>query len=116
MELYLLLEIYFKNQDYDNAKQLIEYYQDDFSIDFTFGQVALAVLDDNLILADELLQNAIKTNSHFINEMKKDKHIKVTSQGGFGMVMGSVEEAYDYWNRNKTLYKNKKILNYLKSK
>ncbi len=113
---YLLLEIYFAKKRYAEIQQLFDLYPEEFSIEFCFGKVALAVLNDDLTLADTLLQEAIETNKHFINELKKDKHRVVKNEAVWGIALGSEAQAYEYWKRNKALYRNKKVLNYFQSK
>ncbi len=53
---YILLETYFKLMNLHEAKKIITKYKDDFSMDFKFGEVALAVLDGNTKKADILLK------------------------------------------------------------
>ncbi len=62
-------------------------------------------------------------NSFFIDEMKKGKHIKpapyrIPGEPFFDEVIpiGSVQQAYEYWNRNKDFYNNKKIIEYFRNK
>ena len=120
---YTLLETYLKLKNFDEAKKIIKKYKDDFSIEFKFGEVALAVLDGNTKKADILLKEAIQTNKFFIDEIKKEKHIKpaphrIPDEPFFdaGIPIGSVQQAYEYWSRNKDLYKSKKIIEYFKYK
>jgi hypothetical protein len=120
---YTLLETYLKLKNFDEAKKIIKKYKDDFSIEFKFGEVALAVLDGNTKKADILLKEAIQTNKFFIDEIKKEKHIKpaphrIPGEPFFdaGIPIGSVQQAYEYWSRNKDLYKSKKIIEYFKYK
>ena len=120
---YTLLETYLKLKNFDEAKKIIKKYKDDFSIEFKFGEVVLAVLDGNTKKADILLKEAIQTNKFFIDEIKKEKHLKpapcrIPGEPFFdaGIPIGSVQQAYEYWSRNNDLYKNKKIIEYFKYK
>ncbi|OJV50987.1 MAG: hypothetical protein BGO31_11000 [Bacteroidetes bacterium 43-16] len=120
---YLLLETYLKVKDYEQADKLVKKYREEHSIEFTFGAVALAVLNDNIRLADKLLQTAVKTNQYFVAEVSKSRHVKppphrIPGEPFFdaGIPTRSIQESYDYWNRNKELYKNKKIIEYFKDK
>ena len=120
---YTLLETYLKLKNFDEAKKIIKKYKDDFSIEFKFGEVVLTVLDGNKKKADILLKEAIQTNKFFIDEIKKGKHIKpapcrIPGEPFFdaGIPIGSVQQAYEYWSRNKDLYKSKKIIEYFKYK
>lgn len=120
---YLLLEVYFATNDKKEVRKLIEKYYDDFSIEFKFGSVAIEVLDDNLDQADKKLHKAIQMNKHFVDEVIKDKHVQPAPYRipgepflDVGIPIGSVQEAYEYWQRNKKLYSNKKIKAYFKIK
>lgn len=120
---YTLLETYLKLKNFDEAKKIIKKYKDDFSIEFKFAEVALTVLDGNTKKANILLKEAIQTNKFFIDEIKKEKHIKpalyrIPGEPFFdaGIPIGSVHQAYEYWSRNKDLYKSKKIIEYFKYK
>ncbi|MFC2185702.1 tetratricopeptide repeat protein [Fulvivirgaceae bacterium LMO-SS25] len=120
---YLLLEVYFAENDIIEARRLIEKYSNDFSIEFKFGDVAIEVLDGNLEEADKKLIEAIQTNKYFVDEIVKDKHIqpppyRILGEPYFdaGIPIGSIQQAYDHWKRNKKLYSNKKIKEYFKRK
>lgn len=120
---YLLLETCFKMKDYEQANKIVRKYRDDYSIEFAFGAVAIAILNDDIKLADRLLQTAVKTNEYFVAEVVKSKHVKpvahrIPGEPFFeaGIPAGSIQEAYDYWSRNKELYTNKKIVEYFQSR
>lgn len=119
---YLLLEVYFTSKNYKQARLLLEEHSDDWSIDFKFGLVTLNVLEGNIKEADKILPEAIETNEFFIDEVIKDKHIQPPAfkfSNGSGsddmMPLGSVQLAFDYWERNKALYKDKKVIEYYKA-
>lgn len=120
---YLLLETFFATKDYKQAQQLLNKYSDDFSIEFKFGTVAINILNDNFQQADKHLNEAIRTNDFFIEEVIKTKHLKpfphkIPGEPYFdaGIPIGSIQQAFDYWKRNENLYKNKKIIDYFKTK
>ncbi|MNX52294.1 hypothetical protein D3C86_829730 [compost metagenome] len=120
---YLLLETFFATKDYKQAQQLLNKYPDDFSMEFKFGIVAINILNDNFQQANKHLNEAIRTNDFFIEEVIKTKHLKplphrITGEPYFdaGIPIGSIQQAFDYWKRNENLYKNKKIIDYFKTK
>lgn len=120
---YLLLETFLSQKDYKKAKRLLNKYPDDYSIEFKFGIVSLNVIEGNYAQADKYLAEAIDTNKYFIQEVVKPKHIKpapfrIPNEPNFdaGIPIGSVQQAYDYWVRNKNFYKNKKLIEYYKTK
>jgi tetratricopeptide (TPR) repeat protein len=119
---YLLLEIFFAIKDYKKAEELLHQYPDDFTIEFKFGIVAVHILNNDLKLAEQHLAEAVQSNSFFIDEVIKTKHIKplayrIPGEPTFdaGIPAGSVQEAYSYWESNKNLYQNKKIISYFKT-
>jgi len=74
-------------------------------------------------LADKLLQKAINTNRYFVTEASKSRHIKppphrIPGEPFFdaGIPIGSIQQAYEYWFRNRELYSNKKVIAYFKTK
>jgi len=120
---YLLLEIYFKMNKLSEIDKLLKKYKDDFSIEFTFGAVSYSILNDDISKADKLLKKAIKTNQFFIEEVNKKRHVKPKPsqiQGvvyiDYGIPSNSIQEAFDYREKNKELYSNPKILAYFSSK
>ncbi len=120
---YLLLETYFKIKDYKKADKLIKNYSGEHSIEFSFGAVIITILNDNIRLADKLLQKAINTNKYFVKEASKNRHIKppphrIPEEPFFdaGIPIGSIQQAYEYWLRNRELYNTKKVIAYFKTK
>ncbi|MNL18270.1 hypothetical protein D3C87_1394100 [compost metagenome] len=92
-------------------------------MEFKFGIVAINILNDNFQQANKHLNEAIRTNDFFIEEVIKTKHLKplphrITGEPYFdaGIPIGSIQQAFDYWKRNENLYKNKKIIDYFKTK
>ena len=120
---YLLLEIYLASEKYTKARELLSRYPSDYSIEFKFASVSLDVLEGNLEQADKKLKEAVKVNRFFIDEVVRKKHRKpapdvLDGQPYCGEVIarGSVQEACDYWSRNKAFYKNEKVLDYYKTR
>ena len=81
------------------------------------------VSKDDISKADKLLKKAIKTNQFFIEEVNKKRHVKPKPsqiQGvvyiDYGIPSNSIQEAFDYREKNKELYSNPKILAYFSSK
>jgi tetratricopeptide (TPR) repeat protein len=120
---YLLLEIYFETQDYNEARQLIIKHSEDYSIEFKFGIVALDIIEGNFEKADQNMIISEKTNKFFVDEIIKYKHIKppvfrIPGEPFFdaGIPIGSIQQAYEYWSRNKKLYKTTEIVKYFKNR
>lgn len=120
---YLLLETFFASKAYTKAQKLVDKYEGDFSIEFKFGAVALAIIQNNPVKADSSLNEAIRTNKFFIDEVIKDRHLKPPAfrlpgepDLDAGNPVGSIQEAFEYWKRNEQLYKTKKIIDFFKSK
>lgn len=120
---YLLLEIFFETKDYKEARQLITKHSEDYSIEFKFGIVALDIIEGNFEQADQNMKVAEKINKFFVDEIIKDKHVKppvfrIPGEPYFdaGIPIGSIQQAYEYWSRNKKLYKTKEIVKYFKDR
>jgi len=120
---YLLLEVYFASKDFTQARKLLNTNSSDWSIEFKFGLVTLEVIEGNIENADKYLDTAVETNKFFIDEVIKTKHappppFRIPGEPNFdaGIPIGSVQQAYDYWERNKILYKSKKVMEYYKER
>lgn len=120
---YLLLETYFSMGNIKEADNLLSKHTDDGFIDMAFGRVTLAILENNIEKADSLLDKATVANPHFIYEVCKDRHrppapFRLPNEPFFdaGVPVGSVQEAYEYWSRNREVYKRKEVLKYYRSK
>lgn len=114
---YLLLETLLASNDYKQARQLLNKYSDDYSIEFKFGSVVLGILENKIEQADKTLIEAVKINKFFVDEVTKSKHIqppplKFPIEPNFdaGISVGSIQQAYDYWTRNKELYNNGSVI------
>lgn len=119
---YLLLESFFAFKEYGNARQLLNKYLEDYSIEFAFGSIALDILENNTSLIENKLTRANQINKFFVEEVTKVKHLKpptfrLPGEPYFdaGIVNGSIQQSFDYWSRNKDLYKNRVIIDYFKT-
>lgn len=118
---YLLLEVFFATKDFKRARQLINKYLNDYSIEFKFGAVVLDILDEKFEKAENNLKIAIKINKFVLAEVIKEKHIspppfRIPGEPYFdaGTPIGSIQQAYNYWKRNRNLYKTKEIVEYFR--
>lgn len=115
---YLVLECLFNLKDYRRAEKLINQYDGDWSIEFAYGKLSIEILKGNQNVS-ELLSNAIKINKFFPDEVIKTRHKappphRIPGEPHFdaGIPIGSVQQAYDYWERNKSVYKQKMVIDY----
>ena len=118
---YLYLECLFAIKDYQTARKLLSKYPDDWSIEFLYGKVAVEILDGKMDKAKQLVKHAVRRNIHLPREVIKAKHkppppFRMPGQPALdgGIHVGSIQEAYEYWNRNKSLYKLKAIIGFYK--
>ena len=118
---FLMLECLFATKEYRAAQELIKRYSDDASIEFTYGKVALEIIGGNITSAEKYLAPALRANSFLPGEIIKEKHKappphRIPGEPFYdaGIPMGSIQEAYEYWNRNKSLYKMKEIIAFFK--
>lgn len=105
---YSLLTFYFSTENYDKVRKLLNIY-DDGSIDFNYGAVVLAILENDLDRANKLLKIAVKGNEYFIKFLKINPFPKIDFND---FEEGSKEEAYEYLQRNKQVYNNPKVIDY----
>jgi tetratricopeptide (TPR) repeat protein len=120
---FLKLECLFATKKYKLVRQLLDKLSDDWSIETTYGRVALEIISDNIELAEKGLVNALKANKFLPDEIIKDKHKappphRIPGEPFFdaGIPIGSIQQAYEHWDRNKKLFKDKKIINFFKSR
>lgn len=119
---YLLLDCYFQIDDFKNIQILFNQYPDDWSVEFLYGKVIFDVLRNNSKKVKEYWTNAYKCNKFVATEVIKNVHKKpepfrLPGEPFFdaGIPVGSVQEAYDYWSRNKRVLGLRKIKNCFES-
>ena len=117
---YLILECLFALKDYKGAEKLLKKYDDDWSIEFSYGKLAIEILKGNQNVK-ELMENAIKINPYLPDEIIKTKHKappphRIPGEPNFdaGIPIGSIQQAYEHWKRNKSIFKQKKIIDFFK--
>ena len=120
---FLKLECLFATKNYRAVRQLLDKLSDNWSIETTYGRVALEIISDNIELAEKSLGGALKANKFLPDEIIKDKHKAPTPHRipgepffNAGISNGSIQQAYEYWDRNKKLFKNKEIIDFFKSR
>ncbi|MBV7529264.1 tetratricopeptide repeat protein [Chitinophaga sp. sic0106] len=94
---HLKLECLFMLKSFAAAKELLESYPSEFSIEFTYGKVFLALIDGDQKSAELLLGDAMASNAYLPAEIIKKRH---TPPSGFleeEILAGSRHEAYEYW-------------------
>jgi tetratricopeptide (TPR) repeat protein len=119
---FLKLECLLAAKEYATAGELLKKYADDWSIEFTYGKVVLEIINGNDTNAKKYLAAALKANSFLPSEIIKEKHKappphRIPGEPFYdaGIPVGSIQEAYGYWSRNKPLYKMKKIVDFFKN-
>ena len=119
---YLKLECLFALKDYASVEKIIKKYKDDWSIQFAYAKVNIDIINGDIQKAKLNLKNALRINLHLPNEIVKTRHKKpepyrILGEPFFdaGNPLGSIQEAYEYWSRNKSIYKRKDIIEFYKS-
>lgn len=114
---YLLLECFLSLKDFDQAEKLLKKHDDDWGIEFVYGKLIVAIIKNKAEKIDAILNDAFKRNKFVLEEIIKAKHVapspfRIPGEPYLdaGNPMGSVQEAYDYWKRNKSTLKDKRIL------
>lgn len=113
---YLVLECLFAQRNFIQAEEFLKSYQKERSLEFLFGNAIIEVLKHNNSKALEILKDGIKQNPFVLEEIKKDKHVapppfRLTGEPYFdaGNPVGSVQEAFEYWTRNKKVLNIKEV-------
>jgi len=113
---YLLLECFFAVKDYEAAGKLLRKHKEDWGIEFVYGRLLLAIINNEKERLESLLADAIKRNKFVPEEVAKNKHVapppfRLPGEPYFdaGSPMGSIQEAYEYWKNNKSLLNDKRI-------
>lgn len=120
---FLKLECLFATKNYKAVRQLLDKLDDDWSIETTYGRVALEIISENNELAEKALVNALKANKFLPDEIVKDKHKaplphRILGEPFFdaGIPIGSIQQAYEHWFRNMKLFKEKKIIEFFQAR
>jgi tetratricopeptide (TPR) repeat protein len=117
---YQLLECYLQQKGFDKFKELLDRYDEDYSVDFLYGKLIYAIFQNEGKLTDKLIIDAKKCNRYVITELGKDEHIKpeqkVLHWGAIseGIGVDPIQEAYEYWWRNKKVLNLKKVKGFFK--
>lgn len=108
------LECHFLKKDFLNVKNLLDKYSDDYSIDFLVAKVIINITDNNNNLAIKNLEEVKKQNKYIVKVIKKEniKSEKDEFRSNFGIAVGSLQEAEDYYKRNSTIFKLKKVADF----
>lgn len=119
---YLKLESLFALKDFLGVKKILAKYKDDWSIDFLYAKVSIEIINRDIKKAKENLKNALKVNSFLPEEIiktshKKPKPYRIPGEPHFdaGNPIGSIQQAYEHWERNKLTYKRRDVIEFYKS-
>lgn len=114
---YLILECLLSLKDFDQAEKLLKKHDDDWGIEFVFGKLIIAIIKNEAKKTDTILEDAFKRNKFVLEKIVNTKHIapppfRIPGEPHFdaGSPVGSIQEAYDYWKRNKSILKDKRII------
>lgn len=113
---YLLLQCLFALKDYDTAAGFLKKHKDDWGIDFVYGKLLLAIINDEQKKIIPLLHDALKRNECVPAEIIKSKHTVPTDfHIADGFAIGSEQEAYEYWSSNKSILSDKRIKSFFET-
>ena len=119
---YLLLECYLESKEYGGFKTLLDKYDDDYSVEFLYGRVIYDLMQNGGKKSMDLLVKAIECNKFIPTELAKENHIepephRIPGEPNFnaGIPIGSIQQAYDYWTRNKKTLNLKIIRDFFKN-
>ena len=99
---YVLMQTLLDLGEWTKAATLSRSYPDDVGPDITYsGPVALLHLGE-MENAKIGLERAVSTNRRIAKELLKTRHVRPASEHPGYMTLGSAEEAFEYWERNRT--------------
>ncbi|NQT78709.1 MAG: tetratricopeptide repeat protein [Bacteroidetes bacterium] len=111
---YLLLECYFATKDYKALRDLLDQNPNDWGVDFLYGKILLEILTGND--SSPYVEAAFNRNGYIVDEVLKQMHVNPgpykdpdTGRTIDGAPAGSIQEAYEYWQRNKQILNLKKV-------
>jgi tetratricopeptide (TPR) repeat protein len=111
---YLLLQCLFALKDYEAASTFLKKHKEDWGIDFVYGKLLLAIINNKNATLKALLADALKRNKFVPEEIVKSKHVApISFRIADGFTLGSEQEAYEYWRSNKTILSDKRIKTFL---
>ena len=110
----LALECHFLKNDIEKVKILLNNFSDDYSIEFLVAKVIVYILDDKNDLAIENLKEIKNQNKSIIGVIKKEKPKSYENDfsSDFGIAVGSLQEAENYYKRNSSIFKIKKVIDF----
>ncbi len=117
---YLILDCLINLEKYREAIELTNKY-DDYSVDFLYGKMISYYLLQEFDKASEQLVHAREAFPHVAKELIKSRHSFPYDEfdfptDGFSYPVGSRQEAFQYWNRNKDVYeKAEGVRNFIKN-
>ena len=113
---YLLLECFFALKDYETAAKLLRKHKDDWGIEFVYGRLLLAIINNENGKLKFLLTEAMKRNKFVPEEITKSKHVtpppfRIPGEPYFDadIPLASIQEAFEYWKNNKSLLTDKRV-------
>ena len=118
---YLVFECYLHKRNLEKGREFLEMHYDT-SIEFTYGRVLIDVLTNNKDLALDNINEAIASNKYLpqiVIESGRNKPMpyRIPGEPNFipeGVPVGSVHEAYEYWNRNKEILSSQIVRDFFK--
>ncbi len=101
---YLLLKMCLLDKNIEAAEQLFKQYPDDYSTEFYYGKVLLALMQNDPVSAQSALEQAKLEFPFVLKELKKKRHIQPKGFDGQYILRGGKEEAYIYWREFGALW------------
>ena len=113
---YLVLECLFAQKKFHQAEEFLKSHSKERSLEFSYGRVIIEVLNHKKSKAIEILKEAIKCNPFVLEEIQKVKHFapppfRLPGEPFLdaGNPLGTVQEAFEYWKRNKSVLNSKEV-------
>lgn len=102
-----LLNCYLRLNELTSANNLCSQYENDMLVGISYGSALVSFILKDKDKAEKKFLSAMRNAPRVAKELVKAKHIKPKNYGiGPGIILGSQEEAYEYWLSFGDIWKN----------
>lgn len=109
----LLIESYLAQGKFKKILSLCKMYPHDMLPDTMYGAVLAQFRLDNMVKAEEALQEAIEYSPNIAKELLKKKHVMIESDDPGTVTVGGEDEAWEYWERVGLHWTDPKLLQFI---
>ncbi len=100
----LLMQCSLGIADWNRALSLAQNYPNDSGPDITYSKVVALLQLELLEEASEGIKNAVQLGPNVAKELLKTRHVRPKSQMPGFITSGGEDQAFDYWERNRSFW------------